>query len=68
MDLYTLLIARSLSDSKTLASTSGEWPPLAEPSLPAIDFSLLPDVRREQTEEARGEGRFVPGAAIRATA
>lgn len=67
MDLYTLLIAQSLGDSKTRASINGERPPQAEPSLPAINFSLLADVRREQSEEARGEGRFVPGAVIRAT-
>jgi hypothetical protein len=29
---------------------------------------LLADVRREQYEEARRDGRLVPGTAIRATA
>jgi hypothetical protein len=65
MDLYTLFIAQSLSEPKTQAS---EKRPSQPESLPAIDFSLLADVRREQSEEARREGRFVPGAAIRATA
>ncbi len=68
MDLYTLLIAQSLSEPKVRASINGERPYQAEESLPAIDFSLLADVRREQSEQARREGRFVPSAAIRATA
>jgi hypothetical protein len=65
MDLYTLLIAQSLSGRKTQAA---EEHPSQQEFLPTIDFSLLAEVRREQSEEARGEGRFVPGAAIRATA
>jgi hypothetical protein len=65
MDLYTLLIAQSLTGRKNQAS--GEHPSQQE-FLPEIDFSLLAEVRREQGEEARGEGRFVPGTAIRATA
>jgi len=65
MDLYTLLIAQSLSGRKTQVA---EEHPSQHEFLPAIDFSLLAEVRREQSEEARGEGRFVPGAAIRATA
>jgi hypothetical protein len=69
MDLYTLLIARSLSEPKVRASINRESSSYqAEGSLPAIDFSLLADVRREQHEEARREGRFVPATAIRATA
>jgi hypothetical protein len=68
MDLYTLLIAQSLSESKTRAATNQQHQYQAEESLPAINFSLLADVRREQSEEARREGRFVPGTAIRATA
>ena len=68
MDLYTLLIAQSLSESKTRAATNEQRQYQAEESLPAINFSLLADVRREQSEEARREGRFVPGTAIRATA
>jgi aryl-alcohol dehydrogenase-like predicted oxidoreductase len=69
MDLYTLLIAQSLGEPKVRASINGaRRPNQAEESLPAIDFSLLADVRREQSEKARREGRFVPGAAIRATA
>jgi hypothetical protein len=67
MDLYTLLIAQSLSKPKTRASFNQERLTEPEASLPAIDFRLLADVRREQGEEARREGRFVPGAAIRAT-
>jgi hypothetical protein len=65
MDLYTLLIAQSLSGRKTHASQ--EYPSQQE-FLPTIDFSLLAEVRQEQSEEARREGRFVPGTAIRATA
>jgi hypothetical protein len=65
MDLYTLLIAQSLTGRKTQAA---EEHPSQQEFLPTIDFSLLAEVRREQSEEARGEGRFVPGAAIRATA
>jgi hypothetical protein len=69
MDLYTLLIARSLSEPKVRASINKEGRTgQAEESLPAIDFGLLADVRREQHEEARRDGRFVPGSAIRATA
>ena len=68
MDLYTLLIAKSLSEPKTRAATNQQRQYRAEESLPAINFSLLADVRREQSEEARREGRFVPGTAIRATA
>jgi hypothetical protein len=64
MDLYTLLIAKSLSQSKT--GTNEERQAELE-SLPEIDFSLLADVRRKQHDEARREGRFVPGTAIRAT-
>jgi hypothetical protein len=68
MDLYTLLIAQSLSEPKIRASINEKRPYQAEESLPAIDFNLLADVRREQSEQARREGQFVPGAAIRATA
>jgi hypothetical protein len=69
MDLYTLLIAQSLSEPKVRASINKEGrAQQAEESLPAIDFGLLADVRREQYEEARRDGRFVPGTAIRATA
>jgi hypothetical protein len=69
MDLYTLLIAHSLGERKVRASINNEGRTYqAEGSLPAIDFNLLADVRREQHEEARREGRFVPGTAIRATA
>jgi hypothetical protein len=64
MDLYTLFIAQSLSGRKTLAA---EKHPSQQEFLPTIDFGLLAEVRREQSEEARREGRFVPGAAIRAT-
>jgi hypothetical protein len=67
MDLYTLLIAQSLSEPKARALINEKRPYQAEVSLPAIDFSLLAEVRREQSDEAR-EGRFVPGAAIRAAA
>jgi hypothetical protein len=67
MDLYTLLIAQSLSEPKARASINGERPYQAEESLPAIDFSLLGGVGRERNAESR-EGRFVPSAAIRATA
>jgi predicted NAD-dependent protein-ADP-ribosyltransferase YbiA (DUF1768 family) len=65
MDLYTLIIAQSLSGRKT---HSAEEYPSQQEFLPTIDFSMLAEVRREQSEEARGEGRFVPGTAIRATA
>jgi hypothetical protein len=69
MDLYTLVIAHSLSEPKVRASISNESRTYqAEESLPAIDFGLLADIRREQHEEARREGRFVPATAIRATA
>ena len=69
MDLYTLVIAQSLDGRKVRASINEDWPHLqAEGSLPAIDFDLLADVRREQHEEARRDGRFVPGTAIRAAA
>jgi hypothetical protein len=69
MDLYTLVIAQSLSEPKVRASINDERRPYqAEESLPTIDFKLLADVRREQHEEARREGRFVSGAAIQATA
>jgi hypothetical protein len=69
MDLYTLIIAQSLSEPEVRASINGKSRSYqAEESLPAIDFDLLADVRREQHEEARREGRFVPGTAIRATA
>jgi hypothetical protein len=69
MDLYTLFIAHSLGQSKVRASINKDGRTYrAEESLPAIDFSLLADVRREQHEEARREGRFVPATAIRATA
>jgi hypothetical protein len=65
MDLYTLLIAQSLTGRKT--HSAQEYPSQQE-FLPAIDFSLLAEVRQEQSEEGRREGRFVPGTAIRATA
>jgi hypothetical protein len=69
MDLYTLLIAQSLSEPKVRASINNQGHPYQpEETLPAINFSLLADVRREQHEEARREGRFVAGTAIRATA
>jgi hypothetical protein len=65
MDLYTLLIAKSLGQPKTQPFEERQSQP---ESLPAIDFGLLADVRREQREEARREGQFVSGAAIRAAA
>src|SRR5260370_23276820 len=68
MDLYTLLIAQSLSEPKVRASINEERRYQVEESLPAIDFSLLADLLREQREQARREGRFVPSAAIRSTA
>jgi hypothetical protein len=69
MDLHTLFIAHSLGESKVRASINKEGRTYrGEESLPAIDFGLLADVRREQHEEASRKGRFAPGTAIRATA
>jgi hypothetical protein len=65
MDLYTLLIAQSLSGRKTHAAQEH---PSQQEFLPAIDLSILAEVRQEQSEEARREGRFVPGTVIRASA
>jgi hypothetical protein len=67
MDLYTLLIAKSLSRPKAQAFTNEQHPSQPEAPLPAIDLSLLAEVRREQREEARREGQFVTGTTIRAT-
>jgi hypothetical protein len=67
MELYTLLIAQSLGLPSTQEASNNERPSQPEVALPGIDFGLLADVRREQSEEARRE-QFVPGAAIRAAA
>ncbi len=45
MDLYTLLIAQSLSGRKTQAA---EEHPSQQEFLPTIDFSLLAEVTRPQ--------------------
>jgi hypothetical protein len=68
MDLFTLLIARSLGEPKTRALLNNERSSQPEAALPPIDCSLLAEVRRIQSEEARQEEKFLAGTAIRATA
>jgi hypothetical protein len=68
MDLFTLLIARSLGQTKTQALLDSERSTQPETDLPAIDCELLAEVNRVQNEEARREAKFLAGTAIRATA
>ena len=50
MDIFTLLIARSLEIPFAVKLDAMEKPPLTEPELPAIDFALLSKVTREEQQ------------------
>jgi hypothetical protein len=58
MDIFTLLIARTLSKTPFAINHDGmEKRPQAEPELPAIDFALLSKVTREDKPN-RSRGAF----------
>lgn len=58
MDIFTLLIARTLSKTPFAINQEGmEKRPQAEPELPAIDFALLSKVTREDKPN-RSRGAF----------
>jgi hypothetical protein len=58
MDIFTLLVARTLSKTSFAINQDGmEKRPQAEPELPAIDFALLSKVTREDKPN-RSRGAF----------
>jgi hypothetical protein len=66
MDIFTLLIARSLEIPFAVKLDATEKPPLTEPELPAIDFALLAKVTREDQQPNRGSETFA-GRPVTAT-
>jgi hypothetical protein len=68
MDIFTLLIARSLKHPfKVNMNTEGtEKRAQAEPELPAIDFALLSKVTRDNQEPTRSRETFA-GRPVTAT-
>ena len=59
MDIFTLLIARTLSKTPFALNQDGmEKRPQAEPELPAIDFAQLAKVTREYRQPNRSRGAF----------
>jgi hypothetical protein len=59
MDIFTLLIAKTISPNPFAENQNGmEKRPQAESELPAIDFALLSKVTREDKERNRGRGAF----------
>jgi hypothetical protein len=59
MDIFTLLIARTLSKTPFGRNQDGmEKRPQAEPELPAIDFALLTKVTREDKQQNRSRNAF----------
>ncbi|MBV8214838.1 MAG: hypothetical protein JOZ08_16650 [Verrucomicrobia bacterium] len=58
MDIFTLLIARTLRIPFTANTERTEKRPQAEPELPAIDFALLSKVTRENQQPKRSRETF----------
>jgi hypothetical protein len=66
MDIFTLLIAKSISKTPFAINPDGmEKRPQPEAELPAIDFALLSKVTREARQSNRSRGAFAgrPAAA-----
>jgi hypothetical protein len=66
MDIFTLLIAKSISKTQFAINQDGvEKRPQPEAELPAIDFALLSKVTREAKQSNRSRGAFAgrPAAA-----
>ena len=67
MDIFTLLIAKTLSKAPFAVNQDGvEKRPQAEPELPAIDFALLSKTPRENKQTKRGRETFA-GRPVTAT-
>lgn len=59
MDIFTLLIAKSISKTPFAINQDGmEKRPQPEAELPAIDFALLSKVTREAKQSNRSRGAF----------
>ena len=59
MDIFTLLIAKTLSKTPSDINQDGmEKRPQPEAELPAIDFALLSKVTREDKQRNRGRKAF----------
>ncbi|MGA7128839.1 MAG: hypothetical protein WBZ19_21155 [Chthoniobacterales bacterium] len=66
MDIFTLLIARSLRHPFKVNLEGTEKRAQAEPELPAIDFALLSKVTRDNEQPTRIRETFA-GTPVRAT-
>ena len=66
MDIFTLLIARSLKIPFAINTDGSEKPPRTEPELPAIDFALLSKVTRDDQQPKRSRETFA-GRPVTAT-
>jgi hypothetical protein len=66
MDIFTLLIARSLKHPFTINTEGTEKRAQAEPELPAIDFALLSKVTRGEQQPNRSRETFA-GRPVTAT-
>lgn len=66
MDIFTLLIARSLKHPFKVKLEGTEKRTQAEPELPAIDFALLSKVTRDNEQPTRSRETFA-GAPVTAT-
>jgi hypothetical protein len=58
MDILPLLIAKSLKTPFAINQDGMEKRPQAEPELPAIDFTLLSKVTRENQQSNHSRGAF----------
>ena len=66
MDIFTLLIARSLKHPFKVNLEGTEKRAQAEPELPAIDFTLLSKVTRDNEQPTRSRETFA-GRPVTAT-
>jgi hypothetical protein len=66
MDIFTLLIARSLKIPFAVNTEGTEKRPQAEPELPAINFALLSKVTRNNQQPKRSRETFA-GKPVTAT-
>jgi hypothetical protein len=66
MDIFTLLIARTLRNPFAIITDGTEKRPQAEQELPAIDFALLSKVTRDDQQPNRSRETFA-GRQVTAT-
>jgi hypothetical protein len=67
MDIFTLLIARSLKHPFTINTEGTEKRAQAEPELPAIDFALLSKVTRDEQQQPNRSRETFAGRPVPAT-